>query len=190
MRALADFRRGRGNARRVVVVAGSEVCPNAHVHMSGWGSERRGRWVWEGEGDADTHTHAHTHLQEVVQATLDAARPLRDRLVASAFLLVPVVLTPPGDSGVLGLAQERLTGWRGEPYVGWPLLLGEWAEYLAAEAGAARKQGLDPEKQVGGYECLRVYMCVFMCLCLWMLLWRRSLSPPPHNDQPSQLPGP
>lgn len=129
VRALSDFRRGRGDAKRVVVVAGSA---------------------------------------EVVQATLDAARPLRDRLVASSFLIVPVVLTAPGDGAVLGLAQEKLTGWRGEPYVGWPLLLAGWAEYLAAEAAAARKQGVDPEKQVrvvvgrvfffwmGGH----VYVCV------------------------------
>jgi hypothetical protein len=86
--------------------------------------------------------------EEVVQATLDAARPIRDRLVASAFLLVPVVLSPPGQGEVLGLAQERLTGAVGEPYVGWPLLLAEWQEYLATEAAAARKQGVDPEKQV------------------------------------------
>ncbi len=115
MRALADFRRGRGEAKRVVVVAGN---------------------------------------QEVVQAALDAAAPYRQRLVDAAFLFVPVVLSPPGQSEVLGLAQERLTGALGEPYVGWPLLLKEWQEYLATEAAAARKQGLDPAAQVSACACV------------------------------------
>lgn len=110
--SLADFRRDRGRARRVVIVAGGE---------------------------------------EVVQAALDAAGEagMKERLVQNAFLVVPVVL-PAGAKdppSTLGLAQERLKGALDEPHVGWPLLLREWQEYLATEAAAARKQGLDPVKQ-------------------------------------------
>jgi len=110
--SLADFRRDRGMARRVVIFAGGE---------------------------------------DVVQAALNTAGEagMKERLIRNAFLVVPLVLPADGEDNpsVLGLAQERLQGAQDEPHVGWPLLLREWQDYLAAEAAAARKQGIDPVQQ-------------------------------------------